>query len=114
MILENYFSRLCYCYYQIFRYCQIPVSEWFRRYVSLVYILSIIGIVQFVIMSATQIDIFPYTLDGTMTQNTGRLHAMLMEPGSFTAFSIPAAAYDRFNTDIDHQYDCCSCDYPIS
>lgn len=60
---------------------------------SLVYILSIIGIVQFVIMSATQIDIFPYTLDGTMTQNTGRLHAMLMEPGSFTAFSIPAAAY---------------------
>ena len=82
-----------FCYYQIFRYCQIPVSEWFRRYVSLVYILSIIGIVQFVIMSATQIDIFPYTLDGTMTQNTGRLHAMLMEPGSFTAFSIPAAAY---------------------
>ena len=86
------FTCVC-CYYQIFRYCQIPVSEWFRRYVSLVYILSIIGIVQFVIMSATQIDIFPYTLDGTMTQNTGRLHAMLMEPGSFTAFSIPAAAY---------------------
>lgn len=82
-----------FCYYQIFRYCQVPVSEWFRRYVSLVYILSIIGIVQFVIMSATQIDIFPYTLDGTATQNTGRLHAMLMEPGGFTAFSIPAAAY---------------------
>jgi hypothetical protein len=82
-----------FCYYQIFRYCQIPVSEWFRRYVSLVYILSIIGIVQFVIMSATQIDIFPYTLDGTMTQNSGRLHAVFMEPGGFTAFSIPAAAY---------------------
>ena len=82
-----------FCYYQIFRYCQIPVSEWFRRYVSLVYILSIIGIVQFVIMSATQIDIFPYTLDGTMTQNTGHSHALLREPGSFTAFSIPAAAY---------------------
>lgn len=30
-----------FCYYQIFRYCQIPVSEWFRRYVSLVYILSL-------------------------------------------------------------------------
>lgn len=82
-----------FCYYQIFRYCWISVSEWFYRYVSLVYVLSIIGIVQFVIMSMTQIDIFPYTLDGTATQNTGRLHAMLMEPGAFTAFSIPAAAY---------------------
>lgn len=82
-----------FCYYQIFRYCQVPVSEWFHRYVNLVYILSIIGIIQFVIMSATQIDIFPYTLDGTMTQNSGRLHAVFMEPGGFTAFSIPAAAY---------------------
>lgn len=82
-----------FCYYQIFRYCQISVSEWFYKYVSLVYILSLIGIVQFVIMSVTQVDIFPYTLDGMVTQNSGRLHAMLMEPGAFTAFSIPAAAY---------------------
>lgn len=82
-----------FCYYQIFRYCRIPVSEWFYRYMSSVYILSIIGIVQFVIMLATQIDIFPYTLDGMATQNSGRLHAMLMEPGNFTSFSIPAVAY---------------------
>lgn len=82
-----------FCYYQIFRYCRFPVSEWFYKYVSLVYILSIIGIVQFVIMLVTQIDIFPYTLDGMVTQNSGRLHAMLMEPGNFTAFSIPAVAY---------------------
>ena len=82
-----------FCYYQIFRYCQIPVSEWFRRYVSLVYILSIIGIVQFVIMSATQIDIFPDTLEDSMTRDTGRLHAMLMYSVSFAGLSIPAAAY---------------------
>lgn len=86
-------STFLFCYYQIFRYCQLPVSKWFYKYVSLVYILSIIGIVQFVIMLVTQIDIFPYTLDGMITQNSTRLHAMLAEPGNFTAFSIPAAAY---------------------
>ena len=82
-----------FCYYQIFRYCRTPISEWFYKYVSLVYVLSIIGIIQFIIMYIVQIDIFPYTLDGVATQDSGRLHAVLMEPGSFTAFSIPAAAY---------------------
>lgn len=82
-----------FCYYQIFRYCQISISQWFYKYVSLAYVLSIVGIIQFIIMHVPQIDIFPYTLDGFATQNSGRLHAVLMEPGNFTSFSIPAAAY---------------------
>jgi len=86
-----------FCYYQIFRYCQMPITEWFYKYLSLVYILSIIGIIQFIIISVTQVDIFPYTLDGMVTQNSGRLHVMLTEPGGFTAFSIPAVAYVFFN-----------------
>lgn len=82
-----------FCYYQIFHYCHKGINEWFNKYIDLIYLLSLLGIVQFIIMSITGKDIFPYTLDGFITQNSGRLHAVLMEPGNFAAVSIPATAY---------------------
>lgn len=86
-------TTMFFCYYQIYHYCHKGVNEWFNKYRDLVYWLSLLGIVQFVIMSMTGKDLFPKTIDGFVTQNSGRLHAILMEPGNFAAISIPATAY---------------------
>lgn len=86
-------ATMFFCYYQIFHYCHKGIIEWFYKYIDLIYVLSLLGIIQFIIMYMTGNDIFPYTLDGFATQNSGRLHAVLMEPGNFAAVSIPATAY---------------------
>lgn len=90
------FALLCITYFSynlIFNYCRFTSDKWFGIYLKFVYFIAIVGLIEFLIKSGTNIDIFPYTLDGIPTQNTGRLHAFLAEAGSFAAFTTPAIAY---------------------
>lgn len=96
---------ICYIgYNQLYLYCQLNIDVWFRRYVYAIYILSCLGLVQFLIMLSTGLDIFPYTLDGVETQHSFRLHAILLEPGNFAAMATPAMAYVFFSNDFFKSY----------
>lgn len=80
-------------YYQIFKFCKYSVNKWFSIYFKIVYFISIVGLITFAIQYITGINVFPYTLDGTPTQSTLRLHAFLAEAGSFVVFTTPVIAY---------------------
>lgn len=83
-------------YQQVFFYSNLSMKKWFEIYVTVVYILSILGIAQVVIYAVTSIDIFPYTIDGFYIKPSIRLHSIMLEPGFFTAFAIPAFSYVFF------------------
>lgn len=80
-------------YYQIFRFCKLSADKWFQVYLKVVYFISVVGLFTFVVKCITGMDIFSYTLDGVKTQSAYRLHAFLLEAGSFVAFTIPAVSY---------------------
>lgn len=80
-------------YQQVFFYSGLSIKEWFEKYITVVYILSLLGISQVIIYAITSIDIFLYTIDGFAIQPSIRLHSIMLEPGFFTTFTIPAFSY---------------------
>lgn len=86
-------SVVLYGYVNLYYYSKIGIERWFAIYVNLVYLLSILGLVQFVFKFMTGINIFPYTLELRITQNTLRVHSIMLEAGHLALFFIPAVCY---------------------
>lgn len=66
------------------------VEAFFMKYVSLVRLLAIIGLIQFIIYAITNVDILAFT---AVTQISLRIRGWLAEPGWYAAFLTPAVAY---------------------
>ncbi len=91
-------------YNQVYKYCHISLKNWFLKYVNLAFVLSILGLFQFVIAICTGLNIFPFTLDGYETQSSIRLHSILLEPGYFASVVAPAAAFVVLDKDYCKKY----------
>ena len=83
-------------YFQFFSFYVHSVLEIWDKYMKLVYWISLIGIVQFIICLITGIDIFPTTF--VPSSRIMRLHSFLFEPGTFATFISPALIYTLFHT----------------
>ena len=80
-------------YIQLFRSSKVKLENWFGMYLQFSYWLSILGLIQFGIKLALDINIFPYTLDLLKTQDSLRLKSILLEPGHLALFLMPAISY---------------------
>lgn len=80
-------------YNQVYIYSRVSLKDLFLKYVSLAYILSLLGLLQFLITACIGLNIFPYTLDGYETQDSIRLHSILLEPGYFASVTTPAVSF---------------------
>ena len=84
---------MIYSYNQILSYKAISTTKWFEAYMTLSFILSIIGIIHILIYLLLSIDIFPMTIDGVPLRSSYRLRSILMEPSCFSTFLTPAISY---------------------
>ncbi len=82
-----------YGYIQLYYYSKIGLEKWFSIYVNYVYLLAVLGLIQFVCKLLTGINIFPYTLELRATQDALRVHSIMLEAGHLALFFIPAVCY---------------------
>lgn len=84
------------CYYQFFFFAKQQIPSLFNKYIQLMYVLCILGLIQFTVCLLFQIDIFPFTLDGYVEpkpQRIMRIHSILAEAGNLGTCLVPVIAY---------------------
>ena len=72
---------------------QRSIEYWFSVYMKFVYLVAVLGLIQYSAYLIFKINIFPYSLDLFKTQNSARLHSILFEPGSVVSFFMPAVTF---------------------
>ncbi len=82
-----------YGYIQLYKSSKKSVDYWFGMYMGFSYIVSILGLFQLFMKLAVDINVFPYTLDLRPTQNSERVHSVLIEAGHLALFLTPAVSY---------------------
>lgn len=80
-------------YVQLYKSSKKGVEYWFGMYMGFSYIVAILGLFQLFMKLVADINIFPYTLDLRPTQNSGRVHSVLLEAGHLALFLMPAVSY---------------------
>lgn len=89
------------CYSQFFLYIKQDLLSFFNKYINLMYLLCLLGLLQFLICLVAQIDIFPFTLDGYIQNAPSgrimRIHSILAEAGNFGSCLVPVIAYILFD-----------------
>lgn len=80
-------------YIQLYRSSSEKIEYWFGMYMAIAYVVAILGLIQLFVKLVADINIFPYTLDLRQTQNSERVHSILLEAGHFALFITPAVSY---------------------
>lgn len=97
-------SILIFCYYQYLAINPDRVKNIFNKYLRLMYILSVLGLLQFITYFFTQIDIFPFSFTGyyqaALPGNIMRLRSIFSEAGYMGTALVPIIAYIFFNKDF--------------
>ncbi|NDV69016.1 hypothetical protein [Dysgonomonas sp. 25] len=88
-------------YGQFFEFNKESLDKLFYRYLKISYIVSLLGLIQFIVCFIFVIDIFPYTLDGSSypapIERIMPIHSILSEGGYLGTFLTPAIAFMLFN-----------------
>jgi hypothetical protein len=94
-------SICIYGYAQFFKAIKGEVSALFHKYIQLMYILCILGLLQFIICYIAKIDIFPYTLDGYIEAKPiggfMRIHSVFNEAGNLGTCLVPIIGFILFD-----------------
>ncbi|MFV0418664.1 MAG: hypothetical protein ACK5KT_08050 [Dysgonomonas sp.] len=93
------------CYFQFFQFSKDNLLSLFEKYIQLMYLVCLLGLLQFIICLFFQVDIFPfqflYTLDGGIFPlpegRIMRIRSILMEAGNLGTCLVPVIAYILFD-----------------
>lgn len=93
-----------YSYVQYFEIVKPDIESLFKKYIQLMYVLCLLGLIQFVFFLFFRIDIFPYSLDGYVQNIPNdkiiRIHSILNEAGNLGTCLVPVIAYMLFDNDF--------------
>lgn len=107
LVLISYFFV---AYYIIFESYKNNLQSLFDKYVAVIYVLSILGLIQFVVFAATGVNIFvsfthlTITEAATVAPRIMRLHSLFTEPSGFSTLATPAAIYLLMRDNLDTKY----------
>lgn len=93
-------------YYIVFGNNVNHLEDFFKKYVKLIYICSILGLIQFAVFAISNINILKIfssltVLDAaTVTPHIMRIHSVFQEPSGFSTLATPAMFYFFFSTNL--------------
>lgn len=87
------------CYYNFFNYIQFDIEVLFEKYIKYIYILSLVGLLQFVVFALSGINITDFLYQKGSTEVASgviRITSILREPSQFSCALTPAIVYILF------------------
>lgn len=87
------------CYYNFFYYIQFNIEALFEKYIKYIYILSLVGLFQFIVFVLSGINVTDFLYQKGSTEVASgiiRITSILREPSQFSCALTPAIVYILF------------------
>jgi len=87
------------CYYNFFRFIDRNIDSLFKKYLKIIYIIAMMGLLQFFIYALTGYNIFSFLYDVRtflVAPRVMRATSILKEPSEFSVLLIPSLTYFLF------------------